>query len=268
MSNFGGLVVTNKGRILQAKALTGVELNFTRMALGDGELGGSSIADLTTLKHEVKSLVLTSIRRLTGGKVKVAAILTNQGLSSGFYFREWGLFAQDPDDGEILYCYGNAAANAEYIPAGGGADIIEKHLNVVAIVGNAANVTAVIDESLVYVSVSDYAAYQSEVNEALNALSENVQDSLQPGKNNTDVQEIKALLLETDTRKCTATRQNGVITSLTSVDPADDSTVANISINRTSGTVTSMNKTAGGKTITYTVTRELGQIVSIAKGVG
>jgi hypothetical protein len=156
MSAFGGLITTNIGRNLQAKAQLGTPLQFTRMGLGDGELGGSPIVDLTALKHEVKSLNLAQFQLLTGGKAKIRAVLSNQDVVSGFYWREIGVFAHDPDLGEILYCYGNAGALAEYIPAGGGADVIEKVINIITLIGNASSVSAVLDQSLVWATQQEF----------------------------------------------------------------------------------------------------------------
>lgn len=155
MGAFGGLLFTNRGRNLQAKAQAGAALKFTRIALGDGALGSGSIADLTALKNEIKSIAVTKLRILEGGKAVIGAILSNQSLNVGFWFRELGLYAQDPDLGEILYCYGNAGAGADYIPAGGGPDIVEKAIDVITIAGNAANISAVIDESLIFATLAD-----------------------------------------------------------------------------------------------------------------
>lgn len=155
MSAFGGLILTNKGRNLQAKAQLGTALHFTRIALGDYDIGGESILDLSSLKHEVKSLPIVKLKLLSGGKAVVGAVFSNEDMKSGFYWREIGIFANDPENGEILYCYGNAGTNAEYIPAGGGADIIEKSIDVTAIVGNTTNVTTTIDQSLIFASQKD-----------------------------------------------------------------------------------------------------------------
>lgn len=155
MSTFGGMYFTNKGRALQAKALTGVQLNFTRIAVGDGNLSGQAIQELNALIHEVKSIPIIKLKNSNDGKATIGGTLTNQGLATGFYYRELGLFAQDPTLGEILYCYGNAAALAEYIPADGGADIIEKQINIVAIVGDATNVSATLNSLIQVSSVND-----------------------------------------------------------------------------------------------------------------
>lgn len=163
MSFSGGIFFTNRGRALQAKAQTGVQLNFTRIGIGDGQLVGQDISELTALINEVKSLTLTGFKVLTGGKASIKGILTNEGLVTGFYWREIGLFATDPDLGEILYCYGNAGALAEYIPADGGSEVLEKQVAIISIVGNAANVSATIDQSLLWASQEDLLVLQNEL---------------------------------------------------------------------------------------------------------
>lgn len=174
MSAFGGLILTNKGRNLQAKAQVGAQLNFTRIAIGDGDLDGTSILDLNALRHEVKSLSITKLKTMTGGKAVVGTTFSNQDITSGFYWRELGVFAQDPELGEILYCYGNSGANAEYIPAGGGPDTIEKSIDVVTIVGNVSSVTASIDQSLIYASQQDLTNIQNQIPTNISQLNNDV----------------------------------------------------------------------------------------------
>jgi hypothetical protein len=174
MSAFGGLIMTNKGRALQAKAQTGVNLTFTRIGIGDGNLNGQSILDLNALVSEKKSLTLTKLKIQPGGKAVVGTVLSNQDITSGFYFREIGVFAQDPDVGEILYCYGNAGPNAEYIPAGGGPDIVEKSIDVVTIVGNASNISATLDSSMIYASQTDLQNHIDDHNNPHNVTADQV----------------------------------------------------------------------------------------------
>lgn len=155
MSVFGGIFLTNVGRNLQIKAQAGTQLQYTKISIGDGSLGSSQIIDLTALKDKIMDLPITKLQVLSTGKAVISTVLSNQSITSGFYFREIGVFAQDPDLGEILYCYGNAGANAEYIPAPGGADVIEKSIDLNVLTSNASNVSAVIDQSLVYAKVTD-----------------------------------------------------------------------------------------------------------------
>jgi hypothetical protein len=154
--SFGGLQFTNRGLALQAKGQTGTTIQFTRIAVGDGYLGGSTIADLTALKNQIKTLSINKLTLIGSGQAVVGAALSNQDLGSGFYWREIGVFANDPDVGEILYCYGNAGNNAEWIPAGGGPDILEKQVDVISIVGNAQNVSAIINQSLVFATKTEF----------------------------------------------------------------------------------------------------------------
>ncbi|MBY0088402.1 phage tail protein [Brevibacillus brevis] len=150
MGAFGGMTLTNKGRNLIAKAQTGVELKYTRFGIGDGELGGQSIVDLNALISQKQSLGIAKLKIQPGGKAVVGTVISNKDITTGFYFREVGLFAQDPNEGEILFCYANCGPTAEYIPVGGGPDVLEKTFDIIAIFGNAQNVSAVLDSSLIW----------------------------------------------------------------------------------------------------------------------
>ncbi|WP_036647300.1 phage tail protein [Paenibacillus wynnii] len=156
MGAFGGFTLTNKGRTLQSKAQSGVQLSYTRIAVGSGQLGGQSILLLNTLIDQKKSLPVTRLRMQPPNKAIIGAVLSNQDVTTGFYFREIGVFATDPDEGEILYCYANSGTDAEYIPVVGGADIIEKTIDCTVIIGTASNVTATINESLVLTSLETF----------------------------------------------------------------------------------------------------------------
>jgi hypothetical protein len=154
MANFN-IQITNVGRALQAKAQTGVPLVFTRMRIGSGTITSQQIADLTSLIQPQMWLTLNKSVAQTGGKHIVGAAFSNAEVLTGFYFREIGVFAQDPTAGEILYCYGNAGSVAEYIPAAGGSDILERQLDIITLIGNATNVSATIDETLVFATMDN-----------------------------------------------------------------------------------------------------------------
>ena len=195
MASFGGLILTNKGRALQAKVQAGAPLHFTRIGVGDGNLGSSTIATLNALVGEKKSLAINKLKHQSGGKTIVGGMLSNREVAVGFFFREIGYFAQDPDAGEILYCYANAGAGAEYIAPGGGADAIEKQIDTVILTANAANVTADIasgiyalvddvgDMSTVPTSAKTAAGAISELHELIEELDVSIPDgSITPSK--------------------------------------------------------------------------------------
>jgi hypothetical protein len=197
MAAFGGLVLTIKGRNLQAKVQAGQQLKFSRMGLGDGVITSQSIPNMTGLITERKSIAVNRVYTPSAGRATVSAILSNQDITTGFFFRELGIFALDPDEGEIMYAYGNSGSgSAEYIPPGGGADVIEKLINVNLLVGNATNISITADPSQVYVSLQDYTAYttNNDVNildlKARMTTAETDVDNLQDRLNNVDTKQI------------------------------------------------------------------------------
>lgn len=154
--SISGVFFTNKGLALQAKAQTGTPLHFTRIAIGDGELQGQAPQTFNKLVSEKLSIEITKLTTGEDGTAKVGGSFNNSNLETGFYYRELGLFARDPDnmEQEILYCYGNAGALADYIPAQG-SELIEKKIDIIAIIGNATKVSATINSSLVSLSPED-----------------------------------------------------------------------------------------------------------------
>lgn len=200
MASFGGLILTNKGRALQAKVQAGTPLHFTRIGIGDGNPGSTPISTLSALIGEKKSLAINKLKTQSGGKTIVGGMLSNQEVSVGFFFREIGYFAQDPDAGEILYCYANAGAGAEYIAPGGGPDAIEKQIDTVILTSNAASVTADIasgiyaleedvgDMSTVPTTAKTAAGAISELHEMIEEIDVSIPDgSITPAKLSFDV---------------------------------------------------------------------------------
>ncbi len=147
--SFGSLLFTTKGRALQSKALAGTQLNFTRMEMGSGSLGSTSQITLNALIEPQVSIEISSII-VKSGTAAIRGNFTNEDITSGFYWRELGVYATDPDLGEILYCYANAGSLAEYIPLQE-SELIEKVISLSVIVGDVSNVSATIDDSILYI---------------------------------------------------------------------------------------------------------------------
>ena len=142
---------TDEGKALQAKAQAGTALKFTKMQLGDGELGSQAIAAMTGL---INPLITVGISGVKAGNnyATVKSNFSNSGLTTGFYWREIGVFAADPEkpndrNSDILYCYANAGSLAEYIPAAG-SEIIEKVISIPCIIGDAENVSAEVESGI------------------------------------------------------------------------------------------------------------------------
>ena len=95
-------ILTSAGRKLQAKVETGTPLKLTRMKLGSGQETIEEADSLLDLVAAETDLSISSAEA-DGELCTVTGVLLTSSLNHGFYCREWGIFAQDPDIGEILY---------------------------------------------------------------------------------------------------------------------------------------------------------------------
>ena len=157
MAAFPKMTLTNAGQALQTKVLAGATLTFTRIALGDGQLNGQPIAPLTALISQKATVEVDSVRVVNTSTAQVAGFFSNADISTGFWWRETGVFAQDPDVGEILYGYTNAGDAGDYIPTV--ADTrIEKYIYCSIAVANADTVNITIPSSDTYIPMSQKGA--------------------------------------------------------------------------------------------------------------
>lgn len=153
MAAFPKMTLTNAGQALQTKVLAGATLTFTRIALGDGQLNGQPISPLTALISQKATVEVDSVRVVNTSTAQVAGFFSNADISTGFWWRETGVFAQDPDVGEILYGYTNAGDAGDYIPTV--ADTrIEKYIYCSIAVANADTVNITIPSSDTYIPMS------------------------------------------------------------------------------------------------------------------
>lgn len=168
--------ITAAGLVVLAKGVAGQNIKYTKIVLGDGYLEeGQTPRTLTEVINPKATVDITKLAINGDGTVTVGGVFTNQEVSDGFYYRELGLYAEDPDPavGEVLYCYGNCGDLAEWIPPIGGSTIVEKTIDIVTAIGSATNVTAYIPADA-YATKEDYENYkaialgaQATANEAL-----------------------------------------------------------------------------------------------------
>ena len=106
MSSWIGRVVTNAGKKLDAKVKAGkCKFNFTKFKIGSGTVqAGTSLSSLTDLIHTEKEIGISEIEYNDDeGTCIVHGTLLYSDVENEFLARELGLYAEDPDDGEILY---------------------------------------------------------------------------------------------------------------------------------------------------------------------
>lgn len=153
MAAFPKMTLTNAGQALQTKVLAGATLTFTRIALGDGQLNGQPIAPLTALISQKASVEVDSVRVVDNSTAQASGFFSNADITTGFWWRETGVFAQDPDVGEVLYGYTNAGDAGDYIPTV--ADTrVEKYIYCSIAVASATTVDITIPSSDTYIPMS------------------------------------------------------------------------------------------------------------------
>lgn len=157
-----GSLMTRKGFDILAKGIAGKQLKYTRVVVGDSmrngqlvELTDEEIVELEGLINPREEIPIVDCKFAGNGTMVVQSMLQNANFENGFWCRELGLFAQDPDTGdEVLYSYRNSGILSTYTPSGKGAVLRTILLNLVTVVDNATNITAVLDANLLYVNQS------------------------------------------------------------------------------------------------------------------
>ncbi|WP_276765604.1 phage tail protein [Phascolarctobacterium succinatutens] len=148
MSNWGKPVLTKQGLKLQAKVDAGNAMQLTKCRLGSGTIGsGQQLEDLTELVAPVQTLPIASVTYSDDSHACIiSAVTDNSAVTTGYYLREFGLYAKDPDDGEILYAVASDS-EPDFIPAKGTSTVISQEIGVALTFANASNVTAAVNTS-------------------------------------------------------------------------------------------------------------------------
>lgn len=148
---FEKVYITKQGALLAAKTLQGKKIEFDHAEVGSGNLSGNAV-DKTALTTKVLECPIQKVEITENTQAKVSFIFKNTDANNGFYFREIGLFAINPDTkAKVLYAYTNAGTTAEYIN-NSIAEKIEKHISINVIVDNAQNVNITLDTNQIYVT--------------------------------------------------------------------------------------------------------------------
>ena len=138
-------VLTNKGLACLAKWQLGRGTpTITRCVIGSGSYSASeSLVNRTALKAQKLSVGISTKYIQNNTTVLLKAIFDNTTVTTGFKVTEIGVYAIDPDDGEILYSMAVTAdaANADYLPAYNGTYPSTIVFNYQVEVSNAASVT-------------------------------------------------------------------------------------------------------------------------------
>lgn len=161
MANFD-MSVTADGIKLLAGTLAGDTLTFTNIKLGAGAYQGnvSSATDLVDVK--VTLPVEKIIRKDSEATAK--STLQFKEVETGFNWTELGLYAKNPSGGnDILYAYGYAGSESEYIPGKNDTTLNEKVIRFTVVVSDTINIK-VDTTSGIYVGMEEFDDYTEKTN--------------------------------------------------------------------------------------------------------
>ena len=150
MAEFSKLVITNRGQALIAKMIAGTgNIDFTKICTSSTQYTENQLVGLTSLSNVKQTSIISKVTRTNEVAIKVEAAFTNTDLTAGYYMRTIGLYAVDPDIGEILYAVTIETSGNCYMPPYNGVTVSGAYVQLVTTVGNAESVSLEVDAAAV-----------------------------------------------------------------------------------------------------------------------
>lgn len=151
MAEFSKLVITNKGQALLAKMIAGSgNIEFTQIsASSTAYTTDAQLEELTSLTDVKQTSLISKITRTNEVAIEIEAAFTNTELTEGYHMKALGLYAVDPDDGEILYAVTRETSGNCYMPAYNGITVSGAYVQLITTVGNAENVSLEVNQAAV-----------------------------------------------------------------------------------------------------------------------
>lgn len=148
MSKWTNGVITTKGLALQAKLIAGTTLQITRAVTGTGYITPGLLQNQTAVSGEIQQLTFRPVSYPAEGKCKLTCDLNNDSVETGYTAMQVGIYAYDPDEGEILYFIDQAeSGTGTIIPSATEMPGYSAEWNFYFQYGHADNVTVVLDAS-------------------------------------------------------------------------------------------------------------------------
>jgi len=163
MAEFSKLVITNKGQALIAKMIAGTgNIDFTKICTSSTQYTENQLVGLTSLSNVKQTSLISKVTRTNEVAIKVEAAFTNTDLTAGYYMRTIGLYAVDPDVGEILYAVTIETSGNCYMPPYNGVTVSGAYVQLVTTVGNAESVSLEVDAAAV-ATIGDVKELQEQI---------------------------------------------------------------------------------------------------------
>ena len=154
MANFNPTIITDSGLSLIAKISSGSgQMSFTRICTSKSSYSVDEAQHLSALTTVEQETTIDKVEIINDTAVKVSAVITNKLLESGYYINAIGLYAEDPDLGEILYSI-TIAKVPDWMQPDSGSGVSSLLIQLITQVSNSSNVKTELNPS-VLVTVQD-----------------------------------------------------------------------------------------------------------------
>lgn len=167
MAEFNKLTITNKGQALMSKIIAGSgNIEFTKVSASSNIYTESQILALTSLANVKQTVAISRITRINNVSVQIEAAMENSKLTSGYNMNSIGLYAKDPDDGEILYAVASVATSDKgaYMPPFNGLTASGAYFKLTTTVSNSDNVSLKVDQAAV-ATIGDVTDLQNQISD-------------------------------------------------------------------------------------------------------
>lgn len=181
MASYKKTVHTDKAFALIGKMVAGniSELEFTKIKVSDKDYSKNTEEELKKLTalEQIKQETLISEKTLVGNNaVNIHGIIYNTDLQNSYYLRTIGVYANDPDEGEILYSI-TATEVGDYIPTPNGNNITTAIIDILTEIGEAevnlsGNPSALVDVSMLNKKLDEGTGLEEEFNSAVKIVTE------------------------------------------------------------------------------------------------
>lgn len=181
MAKYKETVHTDKAFALIGKMVAGKisELEFTKIKVSDKDYSKHTAEELKKLTalEQIKQETEVSEKTLAGDNaVNVHGIIYNTDLQNSYYLRTLGLYANDPDEGEILYSV-TATEVGDYIPTPDGNNITTAIIDILTEISDAevnlsGNPSALVDVSMLNKKLDRGEGLEKEFDSAVKIVTE------------------------------------------------------------------------------------------------
>lgn len=163
MAEYSKFYLTNNGQALLAKMIAGTgDIEFTKVCSSSTQYTESQLVALTALTNIKQTSLVSKVTRTNEVAIKVEAAYTNRDITAGYYMRTLGLYAVDPDEGEILYGVTIETSGNCYMPPYNGVTVSAAYIQLYTTVGNASNVSLEVSPGA-FATIGDIQELEAEI---------------------------------------------------------------------------------------------------------